>query len=185
MYKRMLLPLFVMLLISNQHQMAEAQNPGRGMRGRGRAASDNRHAADREVFQYLLKNHTRIKRQVKELENGVETTTESDDPRVTAKIKEHVKWMTWRIEKVNPIRMRDPLFAELFRHAKQIKMRHEETEKGVKVTETSEDPYVAELIQAHAKVVSRFVEHGFEEARKNHKVPRKSSRNEPSRDDQQ
>jgi hypothetical protein len=50
-------------------------------------------------------------------------------------------------------------------------MEHEETERGVIVTETSEDPYVASLIKAHAKVVSAFVERGFDEARKNHPVP--------------
>ena len=67
--------------------------------------------------------------------------------------------------------MRDPLFAELFRHADKIKMQHEDTEHGVRVVETSADPYVARLIKAHAKVVSGFVDRGFDEAMKNHAVP--------------
>ncbi len=67
--------------------------------------------------------------------------------------------------------MRDPLFAEIFKHADKIKMQHEDTDKGVRVTETSDDPYVAKLIQAHAKVVSGFVERGFAEAMKNHPAP--------------
>ena len=54
-------------------------------------------------------------------------------------------------------------------------MIHEETVKGVRVTETSEDPYVAKLIKAHAKVVSGFVERGFAEAMKNHTVPGKGA----------
>jgi len=41
----------------------------------------------------------------------------------------------------------------------------------VRVTETSEDPYVVKLIQAHAKVVSGFVERGFVEAKKNPPIP--------------
>lgn len=86
-------------------------------------------------------------------------------------IKEHVEWMAHRIEKRNPIRMRDPLFAELFRHADKIRMTRAETETGVRVTERSEDPYVVKLIQAHAQVVSGFVERGFAEARRNHAVP--------------
>jgi hypothetical protein len=69
--------------------------------------------------------------------------------------------------------MRDPLFRELFQHTDKIKMNHEDTEKGVRVTETSEDPYVAKLIKAHAKAVSGFVERGFAEAMKNHPVPGK------------
>ena len=39
------------------------------------------------------------------------------------------------------------------------------------MTETSEDPYVVRLIQAHAGVVSLFVKNGFAEARANHAVP--------------
>ncbi len=157
----------------------EPQGPGRqGGPGRSAAegtgaAHDDRHAEDHEVFQFLLTNHDKIRRTVKELPSGVETLTESDDPAIAAKIKEHVEWMEVRIEEVNPIRMRDPLFAEIFRHADKIDMQHEETEGGVRVTETSADPYVVKLIQAHAKAVSGFVEHGFAEAMKNHPVPGK------------
>jgi intracellular sulfur oxidation DsrE/DsrF family protein len=138
-------------------------------------AEDSRHDEDHEVFQYLLSNHDKIKRQVTNRQDGVETLTESDDPQIAAKIKEHVEWMEVRIEETNPIRMRDPLFAEIFRHTDEINMVHEETEKGVRVTETSKNPYVVKLIQAHAKAVSGFVEHGFAEAMKNHPVPGKET----------
>ncbi len=67
--------------------------------------------------------------------------------------------------------MPDSRFAELFKHTDKIKMVYENTKTGVKVTETSDDPYVAKLIQAHAKAVSGFVERGFAEAMKNHAVP--------------
>jgi uncharacterized protein len=146
---------------------------GQGMQGRvlGAEQHDQRHNADQEVFQYLLANHDKIKRTVKELPNGVETLTESETPQVAAKIKEHVEWMSVRIKEANPIRMRDPLFAEIFKHTDKIKMQHENTEKGARVTETSDDPAVVKLIQAHAKVVSGFVERGFAEAMKNHPVP--------------
>ena len=160
---------------------------GRGMQGRGfqggrghddqqeggQHGHDDRHDEDHEVFQFLLQNHSKIKRTVKELSNGVETLTESEDPEIAAKIKEHVEWMEYRIKETNPIRMRDPLFAELFRHTDKIVMKHEDTEKGVKVIETSQDPYVAKLVKEHAKVVSKFVERGFAEAMKNHAVPGK------------
>jgi hypothetical protein len=99
------------------------------------------------VFQFLLTNHEKIRRTVKELPNGVETLTESDTPDVAAKIKEHVEWMSVRIKDAKPIRMRDPLFAEIFKHTDKIKMHHEDTDKGVRVTETSDDPVVVKLIQ--------------------------------------
>lgn len=157
----------------------EGPPPGRGFgqgQGRGPGAGrgmqhDERHDADRDVFQFLLSKHDLIRRTVKDLDNGVETLTESDDSEVAGQIKEHVEWMQYRVENVNPIRMRDPLFAELFKHAEKIQMQHFDTEKGVKVIETSDDPYVAKLIQEHAKVVSKFVEHGHAEAKKNHPVP--------------
>lgn len=149
--------------------------PGRGlgMQGKGPGAEqhDDRHDSDREVFQFLLTHHEKIKRTVKELPNGVETLTESETPDVAAKIKEHVEWMTVRIKDAKPIRMRDPLFAEIFKHTDKITVHHEDTDKGVRVTETSDDPVVVKLIQAHAKVVSGFVERGFAEAMKNHPVP--------------
>lgn len=41
------------------------------------------------------------------------------------------------------------------------------------VTETSDDPYVVKLIQAHADIVSLIVNNGFSEAHRNHVVPAK------------
>jgi len=149
----------------------QGQPQGNQMRGHGAEQHDDRHEADHEVFQFLLTNHEKIKRTVKDLPNGVETFTQSDSPEIASKIQEHVEWMTVRIKETNPIRMRDPLFAEIFKHTDKIKMHHEETEKGVRVVETSEDPYVVKLIQSHAQVVSGFVERGFAEAMKNHALP--------------
>ncbi|WP_170229737.1 hypothetical protein [Polyangium fumosum] len=47
----------------------------------------------------------------------------------------------------------------------------EPTPKGVRVVETSTDPQVVALIQAHADVVTAFLEHGHVEIRKIHPVP--------------
>ncbi len=143
---------------------------GRGPGGPGQGG-DPQFIADRDVFHYLLANHDQIRRKVKNIDNGVETVTESDNPEVAAKIQEHVLGMYERVKDVRPIHMRDPLFAEIFRHADKIQMQHKNTKKGVRVTETSDDPYVAKLIQAHAGVVSLFVKNGFTEAHVNHAVP--------------
>ena len=120
-----------------------AGGPGHGRRH----GHDERHDEDREVFQFLLTNHQKIKRTVTELPNGVETLTESDDPEIAANIREHVEWMEFRIKETNPIRMRDPLFAEIFKHTDKIKIEIKDTEKGVHVIETSDDPYVAKLVK--------------------------------------
>ncbi|MCA9260098.1 MAG: DsrE family protein [Planctomycetales bacterium] len=156
--------------------LSAAQPFGRGPGGPGHGGghgpgNDERFVADRDDFHFLLENHAKIVRTVTETAKGVETLTESKDPDIAAKIKEHVYWMKERIEKGNPIRRRDPLFDELFQHTEKIKMEFEDTDDGVRVVETSDDPYVARLIQAHARTVSLFAERGFNEAMKNHSVP--------------
>ena len=147
---------------------------GRGGPGYRGGRGDSQFAVDRDVFHFLLANGDKIRREVKTLKDGVETITESDDPEVAGKIQEHVAAMYVRVETPSPIHMRDPLFAEIFRNTDKIVMKFEETEKGIKAIETSKDPYVAKLIQEHAKVVSLFVKNGFEEAHKNHAVPGKT-----------
>lgn len=165
-----------------EHQQAEHQGDvrpvgpggrGRGfMAGRGRGAGpDPDMRADQEVFHALLEQHTKIRRNVRNLKDGVETLTESDDPEVAALIQEHVAAMHRRVTEGRGLRFWDELFVAVFRDYKQIRMVVETTDHGVKVTETSDNPTVARLIQAHAVVVSRFVERGFDEAHENHPVP--------------
>lgn len=148
---------------------AEAQ---RNELGRGRGA-DAQFAADRAVFQRLLMQHDKIRRDIQNLDRGVETLTESEDPEIAKLIQKHVRQMYARVEKEQPIHQRDPLFRELFRHADAIEMAWEDTEKGIRVREVSNDPYVVKLIQAHAQVVSQFVANGPKEAQRNHQVPAK------------
>jgi hypothetical protein len=141
-----------------------------GPQGKG-PKGDPAFTADRETFHYLLDRRKDIRRQVTRVAAGVETLTESDDPKVTARIQEHVEAMHRRIKEGRPIHLRDPLFREIFRHADKVEMKIERTAKGAKVTESSRDPYVARLIQAHADVVSLFLKNGHWEVKKNHMVP--------------
>lgn len=146
------------------------QGRGRGPLGKG---GDPAFTADLELFHELLQHRGEIRREVKHIEHGVVTLTESDRPEVATAIQRHVASMEQRVEQQQPIHRRDPLFAEVFRHAGKIKFVYEQTAKGIRVTETSDDPYVAKLIQAHAKVVSLFVKNGFDEVHRNHDVPPK------------
>ncbi len=147
------------------------QGKGKGAGGKGPMGKDPAFVEDRDTFHFLLENHKSIKRTVKKLENGVETVTESAKPEVAKKIQEHVPAMYKRLKSGNGVRYWDPLFAEAFRHGKKMKMTIENTKTGVKVIETSDDPKVVEIIQAHADVVSKFVEKGFDEAHKEHPLP--------------
>lgn len=153
-------------------QLASAGEQAGSSRGMGlRHAGDSQHQKDHQDFFYLIEHRNSIRRTVKNIPNGVETLTESDDDDVASMIQTHVEAMYGRMENANPIRMRDPLFREVFKNAKKIKMEVEHTDQGVRVTETSDDAYAVKLIQAHSKVVSLWIKNGYSELPKNHAAP--------------
>jgi hypothetical protein len=147
-------------------------------------AADGDPAEDMALFHFLLDHREEIRRSVEMLRDGVETLTESDVPETAAKLREHVRSMYRRLEEGRPIHARDPLFAEIFRNADKIRMTLEDTEHGLRVRETSDDPYVAQLIQRHAEVVSGFLANGHAEMRKSHPLPEKPEKPEqPEKED--
>jgi hypothetical protein len=176
--KRAGLSAVVLCVLLGALAVTSAQPPGKGPAGKG-MGKDEKFAADRDVFHFLLTNRSDIKRTVKETKTGVETVTESAKPEVAKKIQEHVAAMHERVKSGKGIHYRDPLFAEIFKHYDKIVMTVEKTEMGVKVTETSDDPYVAKLIQSHARVVTKFIENGHAEVQKNHPLPEKPEPKKP------
>lgn len=145
--------------------------PGRGMQGGMGMMNDPSHRTDMEGFHAMLDRRSEIRRTVTTRPDGVDTLTESDNPEVVRLIQTHVNAMYARVEEGRPIHVRDPLFRAVFDNADKIVMRQELTPKGVRVIETSADPWVAKLIQAHAEVVNLFVKNGRAEMMKNHDVP--------------
>ena len=148
-----------------------AVTPAFGQGGRGGMMGGGTHAADMQVFHQLFEHRTEITRQVLARENGIETVTESTNPEVTRLLQTHVASMLARVKDGRPIHQRDPLFVALFQNADRIDARHEPTTGGVRVIETSKDPYVVKLLRAHAEVVSAFLANGMSEMMKNHPVP--------------
>ena len=143
--------------------LAQGHGMGPG-HGRGMGQGMRPDEAHRTIHA-LLADHDAIERRVVDRPDGVETWTESDDPEVAARIRTHVREMKERLEDGQPIRRWDPLFAEIFEHADAVEMTIEDLPRGVRVVETSEDPYVVALIQQHAhRAVSEFVERGMDRA---------------------
>lgn len=127
---------------------------------------------DMQTIHRLLLSHGKIKRRVNNLSNGVETWTESEDPKIAQAIQVHVRQMKKRIEEGKPIRQMDPVFRELFEHHHKVTMQIKDTGKGIHVIETSEDPQVVLLIQQHAnKAVSEFAKYGMKRAMKPTPLP--------------
>lgn len=135
-----------------------------GMMGQGRMQ-------DMQTIHALFADHEKISRTIKKIDKGIETVTESDDPKVQVMIREHVAAMYKRLTDKQPIRMWDPLFVEIFKHADKIKVEMSNTAKGIKVIETSDDPWVVKLVQAHAEGVSEFVKEGMPAMHKEHPLP--------------
>ncbi|MCB8933554.1 MAG: hypothetical protein M9921_14770 [Fimbriimonadaceae bacterium] len=150
----------LVLVLAAPPQLA-AQGMGRG------------NQQDMATIHALLGNNTKIKRTVTKLKNGVETLTESSDPAVVAMIQAHAAAMQARLKQRRPIRQWDPLFVELFANASKITFAMEKTERGVRVVETSKDPYVVTLIQWHAEGVNGFVKEGMAGMHKEHPAPPK------------
>ena len=117
---------------------------------------------DMNVWHSLLDDNTKLRRVVTHLENGVEATTESDDPAVVANLVNHATAMQRRIEKGSRVRVWDPVFRELFQNHQNVKLEVTTLEKGVRIVETTNDPATLELMRAHAMGVSEFVREGFE-----------------------
>ena len=160
-------PVYALLitLIIVTPSFAQGGRAGRGMMG------DGAQAADMQVFHQLFDHRTEIKRHVVMRPDGVETITDSTNAEVTRLLQTHVAAMLARVKDGRAIHQRDPLFAELFRYADKIEARHDLTAGGVRVVETSQDPYVVKLLQAHAEVVSAFIANGPSEMMKNHPLP--------------
>lgn len=127
--------------------------------------------ADMQQIHTLLANHDAIRRTVRLLPNGVETVTTSPDPRIAALLPQHVEAMYARLKEGRLIRGFDPLFVELFRQAGKIELKLEKLDSGVRVVETSTDPYAVRLIQAHARAVDGFVQDGMGAMHRTHPVP--------------
>lgn len=159
-----------------QGRRGQGGGPGGAGRGRGGGAAGGPGQRgpldqDHQAIQLLLQNRRHIRRKVVNLPNGVQTLTETDNAQLRPVLVGHVKSMYERLENGRPIHQRDPLFRVLFQHANEITMKARPTATGIEVIETSDNPQVVKMIQAHAEVVSLFLKNGHAEVKKNHAVP--------------
>jgi hypothetical protein len=143
----------------------KGSGPGHGAARHGGGGGYGR-GTDHQGIHALLDRHDAIERTVEEIEGGVVTVTTSEDPEVAEMIRTHVRSMKRRVDSGHGMRWWDPVFAELFRNHENIAMEIEDVPGGVRVRETSDDPYTAKLIRQHAvRGVSEFVAEGHERAR--------------------
>jgi hypothetical protein len=116
----------------------------------------------------LFNNHDKVTRTVEKTDKGYIATTESNDPKVVAALREHIKQMSARLESGLMVRRWDPAFAEYVAHYRDIKHRFEKTGKGVRMTVTGKTPAAIEVARNHAAVISEFVKDGWKAHDRSH-----------------
>lgn len=116
----------------------------------------------------LFDNHEKMTRTVEKTDKGYVATTESDDPKVVAALREHIKQMSARLESGLMVRRWDPAFAEYVEHYKDIKHKFAKTKKGVRMTVTGKTPAAIKVAQNHAAVISEFIKDGWKAHDRSH-----------------
>ncbi len=131
------------------------------MCGMGSGSAPSANMRDMETVMTLFRNHGHIRREVVDVPGGIQATTESDEPRVATLIQAHVATMYQRVETGRPFIMMSRTLPTLFRDAKDYQRRLSVTPKGVSIIETSSDPQLVEVIRAHGREVTGFVDEGM------------------------
>ena len=111
----------------------------------------------------LVQQHPSITRDVKNIENGIVTTTLSNDPKVADALINHVAEMITRVEQGdNPeVPIQSPTLSILFEQGDSIETEIEIVENGVIVTQTSDNSDVVAALQKHAGEVSDLAKRGM------------------------
>ncbi|MCA9192040.1 MAG: hypothetical protein KDB03_09765 [Planctomycetales bacterium] len=130
--------------------------------------------ADMSTLHSMFADRNKIHRTVKNLPDGAVAVTESDDEQIAALIQDHVPNMERRVQSNEPLPPMTfhPIFVELIKNAEKYTLEYEDTLNGVKVTYRSDDPFVVQLVQEHAALVSRFIKNGMEEIHKPYQFPK-------------
>jgi hypothetical protein len=87
----------------------------------GAGASQNGGNMDMQTVMRLFADHTKIRRRVEPLANGVRAFTESDDPQIAALIQAHVATMYQRVDNGNFFSMMSRTLPTMFRNAKRYR----------------------------------------------------------------
>jgi len=116
---------------------------------------------DVSVYMEMFDRHAEIRRRVEHFSGGIRTTTESDNPRLTALLHEHVPSMWAHVNQGTEVRCMSNSLPTMFRNASKYRRQLQLTNKGVVVTETTDDPQVLAALRDHADEVSGFVKDGM------------------------
>lgn len=112
-------------------------------------------------YMQMFMRHSEIRRVVEDIPGGVRTTTESDSPALAAQLQAHVSSMYTHLDQGIEVRCMSESLPTLFRQAGGYRRQLTFTPKGVIAEETTDDPALGDVIRAHAREVTGFVQDGM------------------------
>lgn len=116
---------------------------------------------DMSIYMDMFDHHAEIRRHIEHLPNGIRTITESDNPRLAGLLHEHVPSMWAHVNEGKEVRCMSNSLPTMFRNPSRYQRQLEFTQKGVVVTETTDDATVLVALRDHADEVSGFVRDGM------------------------
>jgi hypothetical protein len=146
---------------------AFAQAQAGGMMAMGGGMMGMRHDSatmtQMAMIHELILNHDKITRTVTNLPDGIRTVTESDDPVIAQRIKEHVATMNRRVSTGDDpgLPIETPAVHTIFRNKDKIRTEAHATTKGIVVVQTSTDSVTAAALKQHASEVTDLVRGGM------------------------
>jgi hypothetical protein len=126
----------------------------------GHVQGDTAFGSDMSVVHELLGGHSKIKRSVTNLPNGIRTVTESDDAQVVKEIKDHVASMDRRLKEGRVFNVASHNLPTIFANNAKLHTEIQQTPRGVIFTQTSNDSATVAALQAHAGEVSDLAREG-------------------------
>jgi hypothetical protein len=112
----------------------------------------------------MFRGFETMTRTVENLPDGIRTTTSSSDPEVMAALVSHVVGMIARVEEGRDpqVFIQSPTLDMFFVHGDRLVNDIQVTDAGIVVTQTTDDPEMATLLQIHAAEVSDMAARGME-----------------------
>lgn len=117
--------------------------------------------ANMSRYMEMFRRHNEISRTVEEIPGGVRTTTESNSADLAAELQAHVSSMYSHLGEGSEVMCMSSTLPTLFRNAGGYRRQLTLTTRGVIAEETADDPNITEVIRAHAREVTGFVQQGM------------------------
>lgn len=157
---------FVALRMTNHngHHMHGANGVAHDERMMPGLAGENISDEESEEMRVLFRNFTTLSREVTNLSDGIRTVTRSTDPAVMEALVSHVIGMIDRVDQAdNPkVIIQSPTLDIFFVRGEGITTDIDVADKGIIITQTSDDPELVAALQTHAAEVSDMAARGMQ-----------------------